>query len=311
MAKLLALVVLAAGCAPYEPDFEEGEVGVWRPGLTVSQAGGCSTTIVAGLSKQLIAEQNCIRPDALVSFAGMAGLSLGAAVNPFLEPPARDALGRAVATMAGTVNINSALRTLAQQYLLYKWQGTCGITIAASPGRSNHETGIALDVGNYAEARTALEAQGWAWYGTGDAVHFDYRGPGALDLRGDSVLAFQRLWNLNHPSDLIAEDGDYGPQTEMRLAQSPADGFAIGSSCGPLQPPPDPEPSPEPTPDPEPTPEPEVAPQPLGVFVPLTEPTPEPTVPPARVNGGCSAAGSNPAAPLAFFLVVALWRRRR
>src|SRR5688572_21774915 len=183
MRRALLILMIAAGCQPYEPDFEEGELGVWRPGLTVGQAGGCSTAIVAGLSKQLIAEQNCIRPDALVSFAGLAGVSIGAAVNPFLEPPARDALKRAVANQGGTITINSALRTLAQQYLLYKWQGSCGIQIAASPGRSNHETGIALDVGNYGTYRAALEAQAWDWYGSGDAVHFDYRGAGAVDLR--------------------------------------------------------------------------------------------------------------------------------
>jgi hypothetical protein len=45
------------------------------------------------------------------------------------------------------------------------------------------------------------------------------------------VHAFQRLWNRNHPSDTIAEDGAYGPMTAARIARSPSGGFAIGA-CG-------------------------------------------------------------------------------
>jgi hypothetical protein len=56
-------------------------------------------------------------------------------------------------------------------------------------------------------------------------------GGGTRDLEGLSVLAFQRLWNRNHEGDRIAEDGDYGPQTEARLRMSPTGGFAIGARC--------------------------------------------------------------------------------
>ena len=62
-------------------------------------------------------------------------------------------------------------------------------------------------------------------------MHFDYTGPGAVDYRGVDVLAFQQLWNLNHPEAPIDEDGDYGPQTESRLKKSPAKGFAVGPIC--------------------------------------------------------------------------------
>ncbi|MGZ3439829.1 MAG: hypothetical protein ACXVDD_09940, partial [Polyangia bacterium] len=56
----LAILVLAAGCSA-EPAWEEGAIGEVYEGLSVGGAGGCSTFIVDGLSKQLIAEQNCIR----------------------------------------------------------------------------------------------------------------------------------------------------------------------------------------------------------------------------------------------------------
>ena len=114
-----------------------------------------------------------------------------------------------------TMTINSALRTVAQQLLLYRWyqNGQCNIGLAATPGNSNHETGLALDINQYSTWRTTLEAHGFRWFGSNDAVHFDYNGPGAVDYRGMDVLAFQTLWNENNPGDLIDEDGIYGPQT--------------------------------------------------------------------------------------------------
>ena len=43
-----------------------------------------------------------------------------------------------------------------------------------------------------------------------------------------SVLSFQKLWNLNHPEDQIDEDGVYGDtQTGARLLRSPIEGFEL------------------------------------------------------------------------------------
>ena len=117
-----------------------------------------------------------------------------------------------------TVQVNSAFRTVAQQYLLYRWYqlGRCGITAAATPGRSNHESGRALDLANYSSLITAM-ADAAAGRTTCPAIRctsITWRSP---DIRGKDVLAFQRLWNRNHPNDKIAEDGAYGPQTEARL----------------------------------------------------------------------------------------------
>lgn len=238
MAKWLVALVLMAGCSA-EPAWQEGEIGVLYDGLTVGGAGGCSTFILDGLSKQLIGEQNCIRKDALVSFAGKKNISVGSSVYAYLEPKAAGGLEAAALTTA--LSINSAFRTVAQQYLLYHWYqtGQCGISLAALPGNSNHETGIAVDVANYSAALGALEAHGWSHsYPSSDPVHYDYVGGGTVDLRSESVLAFQKLWNLNNPGDPIAEDGDYGPQTEARLKASPATGFAKGSTCATPPPPP-------------------------------------------------------------------------
>ena len=142
----LAIVIVLGGCSAEEPSWEEGQIGEIYEGLSVGGAGGCSTFVVDGLSKQLIAEQNCIRANALVSFSGKKGLSIGSNVYPYLEPKA--AAGLEAAGAASTISVTSAFRTIAQQYLLYRWyqNGQCGISLAAVPGNSNHETGIAVDV---------------------------------------------------------------------------------------------------------------------------------------------------------------------
>ncbi|MCA1664925.1 MAG: hypothetical protein LC659_11740, partial [Myxococcales bacterium] len=133
----LGVVILAsvvAGCAPEEPSWQEGQIGEVYEGLSVGGAAGCSTFVVDGLSKQLIAEQNCIRANALVSFVGKQGISIGSNVYPYLEPKA--AAGLEAAGASSTVSVTSAFRTIAQQYLLYHWYetGQCGISLAAVPG---------------------------------------------------------------------------------------------------------------------------------------------------------------------------------
>src|SRR6185312_3619250 len=228
------VVVVLGGCSAEEPAWEEGQIGEVYEGLSVGGAGGCSTFVVDGLSKQLIAEENCIAANTLVSFSGKKGISIGSNVYPYLEPKA--ATGLEAAGAASGLSVTSAFRTIAQQYLLYRWyeNGQCGISLAAVPGNSNHETGIAVDMSNYSAEISNMSNHGWTHtYPTSDPVHFDYTAGGTTDLRHDSVLAFQRLWNLNNPNAKIAEDGDYGPITASKIAASPATGFAKGSTCAP------------------------------------------------------------------------------
>lgn len=225
-------VVACAGCsAPVQVE----RIRETSNALTVGEAAaqmGCSTSIVAGLSQQILDEVQCNNPTAIAPVPDRPNLVKGAAVFAYLEPPARDALLAALdANPNTTMTVNSMMRTVAAQYLLYQWMGSCGISIAASPGSSNHETGLAIDVDEHDAWITALEANHFTWYGAGDAVHFDYTGPGTTDIRSEGVLAFQKLWNRNNPGDLIDEDGIYGPQTGARISQSPTDGFALGAMC--------------------------------------------------------------------------------
>ncbi|HSN26917.1 MAG TPA: M15 family metallopeptidase [Kofleriaceae bacterium] len=193
-------------------------------------SSGCSTSVVIGLSRQISDEIACEHPGGLTSFAPGGNLTItNNSVLPYLAAGAKtDLLAEAT---SHSVQVNSAFRTIAQQYLLYRWylNGRCGITAAATVGHSNHESGRALDLANWSSVVTSMSAHGWKHDVPGDSVHFDHTS--SPDIRGQDVLAFQRLWNRNHPADQIAEDGDYGPQTESRLRQSPATGFATGASC--------------------------------------------------------------------------------
>jgi hypothetical protein len=239
--RLVPFAALAlAGCGGEPPPEAESPepVGEVVQADTVAQAtqNGCSTASVKALATQVVDEANCLVPGAYVEVPAQPNVDFGSAVFPYLEQPARDAFVSAVQAHAGTtMTVNSMLRTVVQQYMLYRWylNSQCGIGLAAKPGASNHETGLAFDVQEHATWQAALEAVGFQWLGASDPVHFDYAGPDAVDHKGTDALAFQKLWNLNNPGDLIAEDGAYGPQTQARIEQSPAGGFAKGASCAP------------------------------------------------------------------------------
>jgi hypothetical protein len=200
---------------------------------------GCSTEVVVGLSEQIIAEGNCMRPGAYERFPVLANVELDAAVFPYMRRPARDALVEAVqARDEHALKINSMLRTVAQQYLLYDWyeRGRCGIKLAALPGKSNHQGGLAVDVTPPRRWRGALSRHGFRWMGQRDRWHFDYVGDKAKkgsddELEGLDIRAFQRLWNRNHPDEPITEDAQWGHGTERALRRAPAGGFAVGAVC--------------------------------------------------------------------------------
>ncbi len=232
---------LAVGCVADASDQEQ--LGVVTSALTVDQEiarATCSTSsaVVQGLSQQVLDEiALCLKPGVLVKVPSEPKIA-NSSVHPYLIKPAYDALRKAAAARTDTINISSMFRTVVQQYFL--WRRSSCYPAVATPGSSNHETGIAIDVSDPDNSnwRSVLEANGFKWLGSFDRFHFDYVGTGAVNLRGQDVLAFQRLWNRNNPSDKIAEDGDFGPATEARLKKSPATGFPIGADCGPPPPPP-------------------------------------------------------------------------
>jgi peptidoglycan hydrolase-like protein with peptidoglycan-binding domain len=193
----------------------------------------CGTGSVRKLSLQIITEMNIIIPGVLVSFDDLnidPDSEANEAVNLYLQPGAKDALRRVIKAKGKQLRISSAYRTVAQQHLLYSWyrKGICSIGLAARPGMSNHEDGLALDLPDEENLtwRDDLENEDWEWLGSNDRFHFTYQGGGRDDIGNIGVKAFQRLWNKYNPGNQIPVDGDFGPQTAEKMNLSPAEGFA-------------------------------------------------------------------------------------
>lgn len=222
---------------PKKPRDTDAKPSKTKKAQTVEQAlsTGCSTSSVDGLSRQIMAEAQCADPRMFAVVPRRKNLVVSGNVLLYLEAPARDQLLKVLdANPKRTLTVNSAFRTVAQQFLLDRWArgGRCGIKLAAHPGESNHETGLAIDVSEPGTWRSSLEEHGFHWMGQIDPVHFDYQGPGAVKREGIDIVAFQRLWNRNHPEDRIPENGAYGEQVESRIKKSPAGGFTQGPICG-------------------------------------------------------------------------------
>lgn len=200
-------------------------------GLVREQRINCTTRGVLGLSAQIVAEMQCIAPDGLETLDSDANVEFtGGAVLPFFSPEAIFDI-EAAANQTEPLQINSGFRTVVQQHLIYGWyeDGRCGVSIAAKPGRSRHESGRALDIRNHANVSRAMEIHDWDQPVPGDHIHFEHAD--SPDLRGVGVIAFQRLWNRNHPEDPIAISGTYDDATRDRIDDAPADGFQRGAQC--------------------------------------------------------------------------------
>lgn len=207
--------------------------------INSSSNGSCSTSVAKGLSLEIIGQMNLLVPNVLVDFSDLK-VVLDASVNPFLQPKAKASLAKAIADKGAKITINSAYRTIAQQFILWSWYkaGKCGIPLAALPGKSNHEDGLAIDTPDYEAFKSALTSNGWVWQGGNDNVHYSYRGGGTRDDIGNvGIKAFQILWNKHNPGDLLQVDGIWGNNTSSRLLRSPIDGFGVVQSINPVVPP--------------------------------------------------------------------------
>ncbi len=195
---------------------------------------GCDYAAPASwpLDDQLARAEACLFPSALVPVETRGRMSFASGIRHYATPQTRDALYAASAN--ATFEVNSAFRTLLEQYWLYTARSpACGSVLA--PGSSNHESGSAVDIQQYTTARSALQAAGCTWAAIGsDPWHYNCLPSGAAR---HTVQTFQHLWNLNNPSDHISEDNVWGPQTKARLAASPRAGFAI-DGCTAAPPPP-------------------------------------------------------------------------
>jgi N-acetylmuramoyl-L-alanine amidase len=191
-------------------------------GLIQDAPSGVSTSIVNALSQQLIHQMQLLEPDRFLSFEEL-NVDLENAAFPYVQTSAKAALQRAIEARGEKLLVNSSYRTVAQQMLLYNDRFNNGNPVAP-PGKSNHQTGLAIDIEDPRGWEPYLMEQGWQPL-AGDPPHFDYWGDDVIDFRSTAILAFQKLWNLNYPGEAIDEDGDFGPGTEAALLRSPANGF--------------------------------------------------------------------------------------
>lgn len=83
---------------------------------------------------------------------------------------------------------------------------------------------MALDINDRAGWLPFLKGHGWQPLAN-DPPHIDFKGGGTKDLRKATILAFQQLWNKNHPNEKIGEDGVRGFKTQSALNRSPSTGF--------------------------------------------------------------------------------------
>ena len=185
---------------------------------------GCSTSVAQGITNQIIAELDSMG----YPFKSLdsSWIHCSSPCVNMLQSAAADALASAAKSKNDYITLNSATRSSAQQYLLYEWylKGICGIGLAAVPGTSNHEGGRAIDTSYYDYWLSTLQSYGWVHsYPDSDPVHFDYTA--SKDIAQQMLIAFQRLWNRNNPSNTIAEDGIYGTNTANALYNSPCDGW--------------------------------------------------------------------------------------
>ena len=247
---LVPVLLVFCGCAEFVEDHHNHHYHEPEASFThkehydtvgdVIDGQGCSTGPLKRLDLQIAKEMSCMASAPLKSIENVPGLRMGAGVRPHLQRDAAEALIRATERLGGLV-MTSGWRSVAQQYVLKSWQGSCGISIAAQPGRSQHQSGLAIDTGDFRSRRVrqVLAEEGFRWYcderangrlgGCADPVHFEFSG--SHDLRDISVLAFQKLWNRNNPADLIEEDGYWGPSTARRLRRAPVNGFPIIATC--------------------------------------------------------------------------------
>jgi hypothetical protein len=193
---------------------------------------------LSGLSAQIIEKFNAIAKARLsitmVDFSDLSHLAFltnepGHKVNTLLQEAAKASLQKAIQDhpKKNPIFINSAYRTVAQQYFLHQLFLAGRGNGANKPGTSSHEDGLALDVDNHEEWKDALINNGWIRpFLPKEPWHFSFKaGTNSDKLKKIGVEAFQELWNEKNPTDQINVDGEFGKETEGRMNMSPANGF--------------------------------------------------------------------------------------
>lgn len=186
----------------------------------------CDTSGLLGLSKQIADILLADQAGKVIDISAQVNI-VGPSTIPFLQKEAGQSLIAAIAERGSKPGLVHAIRVLPQQAAVSYWYlhgQRCGIKLAARPGTSPHERGIAIDINNHAAWKAVLKKHGWIWRGAADPPHFNYHGGHDPDFGIEGIRSFQKLWNL-HNAEKIEEDGVFGPITEKKLGLSPVEGF--------------------------------------------------------------------------------------
>lgn len=189
----------------------------------------CDTSGLAGLSKQIAQQLMRSVPAASVTDVASHVVVVGGSTITYLQRSAGDALIAAIKEHGEKPKLVHALRVLPQQYAVSQWylQSRCGVPLAAAPGTSPHELGVAIDIRDHNEWIPVLRKHNWQWRGPSDPAHFNYHGPSDPDFGKFAILAFQRLWNTYTASlTHLITDGVLGPKTWAALQESPVAGWS-------------------------------------------------------------------------------------
>jgi len=191
----------------------------------------CSTDGLGPISRQVASRliesvNSANHPGAVLDITEHVQI-IGPTTLPYLQKSAALALIAAINEFGRQPKLVHALRVLPQQYAVSFWyqHRACGIPLAAAPGTSPHERGVAIDLNDWQDWIPVLRRHGWIWRGEADKPHFNFHGPSDPDFGHYGIRAFQELWNRHNPGDLLSEDGGIGPKTLDRLMLSPVTGW--------------------------------------------------------------------------------------
>jgi hypothetical protein len=228
---LMAVGISALSC---EVDPEDGALRISTNlsalSITDVAAARCDTPpeLVDGLSRQLVEAINCLRPGTLADIPLGGDIRLLRAGRPaYIDARGLDSLLDAAAAGNRQMVVRWAYRDVALQHLFWLQDDFRNCAVAAPAGLSNHQNGLAVDLNEHPYWEPLMRREGWENNLPNDRVHFDYSGAEDIGLGALSLLAFQALWNRNHPEDELALSAELDGATYDALSDAPIEGFDL------------------------------------------------------------------------------------
>ncbi len=221
--------LLAAGCGREAPESAPA-LGTAAQAVSVDQTAhetcGTPDELVSGLSRQLVDAINCLRPGTLVDIPLDDVLRMLEAGRPnLIDGRALADLRAAAADGDRQMVVRWAYRDVGLQQLFWLQDAYQGCAVAARPGNSNHQNGLAVDLNDWQYWEPIMRRHGWENNLANDRVHFDYQRVEDIGLGSFSLYAFQELWNLNHPESPVPTGGALDAETDAALAGAPIEGL--------------------------------------------------------------------------------------